>query len=372
VTASAQVDCDTLPSPVYGLGGSAAVPLIGAFAGALRHDADPTTVIFQAPGACIAMNALLDGAPMTGTATYWDEDGAAQTCTLPAEGQTADYGYMGVFPESCPGVSTVPETLGNFAGPVTTWNLIVPQASSQQSISSEAVYLVYGFGAESQAAPWTDEAQLFRRNPTSAALLAIAAASQLPPDRFLGTDVGTNQAMVTNLATSTNPEAAIGFVSGEVADAARGQVRTLAFQYTGQSCGYWPDSSATAFDKINVRQGRYWLWTNHRFYTILDEDGHIPNPHVARFIEAITGEAEPTSNLSPLDVIIESGTIPVCAMEVTRSGDYTDIEPYAAPAPCGCYYDFKATGASTCDPCATSDDCSTAAPVCRLGFCEER
>ena len=76
----------------------------------------------------------------------------------------------------------------------------------------------------------------------------------------------TNGRSVTLVATATNPEAAIGFVSGENADANRTTVRTLAFQHTEQRCGYWPDSTATSFDKRSVRDGLYWLWTTTHFF----------------------------------------------------------------------------------------------------------
>ena len=40
------------------------------------------------------------------------------------------------------------------------------------------------------------------------------------------------------------------------------------------------------------------------------------------------------------------------------------------PAPCGCYFDFKATGATACTACTSNGDCPTNSPVCRYGFCE--
>jgi hypothetical protein len=43
-------------------------------------------------------------------------------------------------------------------------------------------------------------------------------------------------------------------------------VRTLALQSRDQTCAYWPDSSATAFDKVNVRDGHYELWASSHFY----------------------------------------------------------------------------------------------------------
>ena len=366
-----EVACEDLPSPVYGTGGSAAKPLIASFATALAGDDAPLTVVYQAPGACFAIQAFIDSTPLTGTASYWDAEGNELLCTLPVEGVPIGFGYMGNTATFCPGVENAPTGVGDFPGPVTSWNFIVPIASSQQSISAEAVYLVYGFGAESQAAPWTDEAQLIRRSPTSGAQLAVSAASGLPSDRFRGEDARSNGNSVVLVSGSTNPEAAIGFVSGEVADASRAVVRTLAYQHRGQHCGYHPDSSATGFDKINIREGRYWLWAFHRFFARVDDAGSIQDPTVARFVGLVTGE-ESESDIDSLTLITENGTVPRCAMSVTREGDYTDLQPFNSEAPCGCFFEAIATGTTSCASCEQASDCSADAPVCRRGYCEAR
>ena len=79
-----------------------------------------------------------------------------------------------------------------------------------------------------------------------------------------------------------------------------------------------------------------------------------------RFIRLITGEAsEP--DVPSIQLIADNGNVPLCAMEVTRTGDYTPLVPYTPPAPCGCYFDFATTGESTCATCsprATAGSCS--------------
>src|SRR5690606_22119820 len=206
------------------------------------------TVIYQSPGACFGITTYVDGTPVTGTASYWDADGSEQTCNFPVLGVAPDFGMLGVQGTLCEGVDAIPDGIGEFPGPVTSWSLIVANASSQTSISAQAVYFVYGFGAAlGQVAPWTIDAELYSRNATSAALIAIALAAGIPPTKFKGTDVSTNQAMISSLAMSVNPEAALGFVSTEVADLNRDSVRTLAFQAEDQTCAYWPDSAATSF-----------------------------------------------------------------------------------------------------------------------------
>ena len=378
-TADAQTpDCSTISfvNPIYGTGGSAARPLIGSFAAAFRGDANPITIVWSDPGACFAMAALVGpaGTPqnITGTARYWDADGTEHQCIHSGAGVPADFGYMAAQPEACQGYSDgLPATIGNFVGPVTGWQFITHPDSNQSSISAEAAFLAYGFGDDSQAAPWTQEAFLFRRNSTSAALLAISAATTLPPDRFLGLDVVTNAAMITNVAGSTNANAALGFVSVEFAQANRATVKALAYQHFGQNCGYWADSTQTGFDKANLRNGRYWPWTNHRFFAPINSgSGAIVNASTARFVAAITGVAPPTPSVPNLEIIVADGTVPDCAMQVSRTEDYGALSSYAPPAPCNCIFDFYAVGETTCEECDNSDDCPNATDECRNGYCE--
>jgi hypothetical protein len=376
--ASAQdtVACNTLPNPVYGAGGSASVPLLTRVGSALRALDPPISVVYQSQGACFGITPYRDGTTISGTAQYFDETGA-RNCTLPITGITPSFGMMGTAGTLCSGVAEIPPGIGDFAGPVTSWSLIVPNASSETVISAEALYFVYGFGAvNGMVSPWTDQAHLWGRNETSAALIAIALGSGLTPARMasffdVAHDVRTNQRMVEQVIASGGiaPNATLGFVSSEVADAERDDVRTLAFQAFDQSCGYWPDSSATAFDKRNVRDGHYFLWSAYHFYAPVEEDGSISDPNTARFIGYFTGDVPVPDGLPLLDLIIENGNVPECAMQVWRDSDIGPLYSYLPDEPCGCYYDFVATGASSCETCSASDACEGTS-VCRFGFCE--
>jgi hypothetical protein len=369
--ARADGDCADLPNPLIGVGGSASKPLLAKIAPALRQAADPITLIYQSPGACFGITTYVDGTPVTGTASYWDADGSEQTCTFPVLGVTPDFGMLGVQGTLCEGVDALPEGIGEFPGPVTSWSLIVPNASSQTSISAAAVYFIYGFGAAlGQVSPWTVDAELYSRNATSAALIAIALASGIPPTKFKGTDVGTNQAMISSLAMSVNPEAALGFVSTEVADLNRDSVRTLAFQAEDQTCAYWPDSTATSFDKRNVRDGHYTLWSPYRFYAPVDAGGAITNPTTRRFIGFFTGAEAPPPELPLLDIIIDNGNLPQCAMQVWRDEEIGPLYSFQPDEPCGCYFEQRATGKTDCTACADDSGCGADAPKCRHGYCE--
>ena len=365
--------CATLPTPViYGLGGSATKPLFGKVASRLAAATTPSTIVYQAPGACVGINGLIANTVITGTANYWDVDGKEQACTLPLAGQSIDFVSMGNTALSCPGVAALPADIGDFVGPVNTYNLIVPTASSQVSISSEGAYFAFGFGQLGQAQPWIDDTQIFRRDANSAAQLFISLATGIPPEKFKGVDTKSNGGTVTAVATSIKPEAAIGFVSGEVADASRATVRTLAYQHKGQRCGFTPDSSATAFDKKNVRNGQYHIWAPIHFFARIDAQKKITNPEVAKFIGYFTGAAEAPSNVDILSLEIKSGNVPRCAMNVWRETDLGDLQKNVPDKPCGCFFESVATGATSCTACANDAACPSRAPVCRRNFCEAR
>jgi len=366
--ARADGECLDKPNPLIGVGGSASKPLLGKIAPQLLALDEPVTLIYQAPGACFGITTYVDGTRATGTASYWDADGTEQTCNFPVTGVDADFGMLGVQGTLCEGVDAIPDGIGEWTGPITSWSLIVPGDSSQTSISAEAVYFIYGFGAAlGQVAPWTVDAELYSRNATSAALIAIALAAGVPPTKFKGTDVGSNQMMISSLAQSTNPEAAIGFVSTEVADQNRDSVRTLAFQATDQTCAYWPDTTATAFDKQNVRDGHYSLWSPYRFYAPVDGGGKFTNPVTEKFVGYFTGAEPLPAELPLLDIVIDNGNIPECAMQVWRDDEIGPLYSRQPDAPCGCYYEFRATGETSCAEC--TDTCD-AGGTCRHGFCE--
>lgn len=364
------VECNALPSPIYGTGGSAMKPILGKVGAALSAATPPQTIVYQAPGACFGINSVAANTKLTGTASYWDATGKENTCDLPTLGEPVQFGNMGNSATLCPGVTELPADVGDYLGPVNAYSLIVPNASSQLSISANGAYFAFGFGAAGNVAPWVDETQLIRRDSNSAAQLFISLATGVPAEKFKGVDAKTNGNTVTLVSASPKPEAAIGFVSAEVADAARDRVRALAFQAKGQSCGYWPDSTPTSFDKRNVRTGQYWIWSPMHFFTKLNGDKTPVYPQAKKLIEYFTGESPPPSGVNMLEITVKSGAVPLCAMEVTRKGDLGPLESYAPAEPCGCYFDKTATGTTTCQACANDAGCPSGAPHCRFGFCE--
>jgi hypothetical protein len=406
-TVQAQSDptCASLGSDaapiVYGRGGSAAGVIIGRLAVEIKESSQPLTVIYKDDGACFAMASLVEGEKLKTTARYWERgpNGAIvqKSCTLPTqddEAPEASWGAMAQQATTCPGIDALPANVSDGLGPNSGFSLIVPNASTQQVISAEAVYYLYGFGPENpqhQVAPWNVPGAIASRKTTSAAGLLLAKAAGIPLSHPLyrsgvpgddQNDVKNNQGAVEWItakspAAVANPEAAIGFCSTETADANRGKVRTLAFQAAGQEYGYWPDSNATtSLDKINIREGRYYLWNPHHFFTKLDGNGGEPvDANTARWVGYLTGKVVLPDDLSWLDIQIEVGTVPECAMHVNRDEDVGPLYSYQPDEPCGCYFELKATGVApdSCVACTEENEkdvCPESAPSCRHGFCE--
>jgi len=376
------IDCADISggSPIiYGAGGSAQRPLIGAAASVLQSSSSPLFVVYKDDGgACTGIDALTGMGPatITGTASYFDTTtGARSTCTLPVAGAPVQFASMGNGPYLCP-LITDPSVVSNIVdvtGPISTVNVIVRNESSQQGISAEGLYLVYGFGPAGGVAPWInpDPSYYIRRNQNSYVQQYIGLATGLPATKFYGVDAGTNSNSVAWLVALSDPEAGISFCSGEVADANRDTVRTLAYQHFGQSAARWPDSSATAFDKENVRNGSYLLWGPGHFYGVEGStEGSYADANVGRLLDYLSGRAQPPGTTKSIqDVAIDNRNIPTCAMRVQRDTDLGPIYAYRPDEPCHCYFDFRATGATSCASCDASTPC--VAGTCRNGFCEE-
>lgn len=389
-------DAQNAAPRIWGRGGSAPNLLVGTLAVELQESSDPLVVLYKDDGACYAMDALVDNDPIVGKVRYWYRDATRKLqngeCTV-SEPRQASWGSMAQLADSC-GVE-LPANVYDGVGPISGFSLLVPLKSNQQAISAEAVYYIYGLGLgdpKYHVAPWTVPAAIGSRATTSAAGLLLAKAVGIPLEHTLyGVDQKTNNAMVVlanDQAGKGFAENSLGFASTETVDAARASVRSLAFQAQDQNRAYWPDSTSTSYDKLNIREGRYFLWNPHHFYARLDApNGKIPDANVRRWINILTkGEALPAGARSFLDVQIEAGNVPECAMRVKRDGDVGPLASYQPEVSCGCYYDTNVKGGSGvspehCEPCVNADGpelpgeakdatCPSETPYCRYGFCE--
>jgi hypothetical protein len=303
----------------------------------------------------------------TGTALFWDSTGTQQSCDLDASGTALDVAVSDVFAPSCSVM--LPAGVGDFAGPVEPAVFIAPAASTQKTISSNAAYFVFGFGAAGMVNPWNDESQLFVRNATASTQIVLGAAIGVPANRWKGIDAGSSGNVLTNVANAVSPQRAIGILMTDSADANRNIVRPLAFQPSSSSCGQLPDSTAGAFDKANVRSGEYPLWGRVHYFAHVGGGGAVVGAGAATVVGNLTGMSPAPAGFNELDVEIASHWVPQCSMKVTRTSEMGALAPFSPADPCTCYFEQKTTGATSCTSCTSDASCGSSTH-CHHGFCE--
>ncbi|HEX7601803.1 MAG TPA: hypothetical protein VF316_09365, partial [Polyangiaceae bacterium] len=319
---------------------------------------------------CVAWDAALNGTLLTGPASYWPGTTSETTCNMPAGGLTADVSISDIFASSCTALPNgLPKDVGDFFGPAQAMTFIVPKASAERSISAQAAYFVYGFGAQSGIAPWTDPANIFRLDDTSGTQRIIGAGIGVPASEWKGTNLNFSSKL--SAALTTAPPQAIGIFSVvNITDALRQQIHVLAYRHYGQTCAVYPDSNETSRDKSNVRDGHYTLWGPLHLSSRLDTGGFVKSPDAKRVVNYFTGITPPPSGLDLIETEALNNLVPQCAMKVTRSSEMGPLSPFNAQNACGCYFEQKATGQTSCSKCATSSECPPSAPACSFGYCE--
>jgi hypothetical protein len=183
---------------------------------------------------------------------------------------------------------------------------------------------------------------------------------------------GGSGEILTRVGGATNLDSTIGILASTELDDARDKVRGLAFQAYGQSCGYWPDSTSSAKDKLNVRIGKYDIWGPLHMYAAVDSKGK-PSDLVADFVDYVNG-AKPVSEADPLQIVkleVTKNLVPACAMQVSRNeelGDLMSVNPS-----CSCFYESQrlhgGDAFGDCKKCDDDSGCSNGLK-CSYGFCE--
>lgn len=368
-------NCVDLPRPVYVTGSSAAKPLLALLGQALTIANPPVTIVYRSQGSCVGVDAILHDTLLTGAganaASYWDAAGAEQKCDLDPAGNAVDVGVSDVFATTCYPGESVPDTINDFQGPVQTMTFVVPGGSTQQSISAEGAYFVFGFGNSSGVAPWEDETLVFQRGPTSGTQQMIAKALNVPAESWKGTLQSGSGGIVTALTTCAAPDSCLGILATDVAqtDVNLANLRILAYQHYDQGCGYFPDSDVLAKDKQNVRDGHYAIWGPLHILTHVSiASGDPVNPNAKKVIDSLIGVAE-VPNQDFIKVQWLNHVIPQCAMRVRRTEEVGPLSSLAPTKSCGCKYDALA-GKGDCATCSGPGDCPASAPACNFGYCE--
>jgi hypothetical protein len=384
--------CSSLPGNiVYIESGDTQENLLKVIGRKLRDTAN-ITLVYELTGSCgitsdmytnepIVGGALLDYIPSTAENPSWDPTQPEENCTVDPNGAAVAVGIAALFVETC-GLGDPPpgSGLALVKGPIQAYTFVVPTASDQHAIWAEEAYYAFGFGNANLLLPWNDQELMFIRPPSKSTLVATAANILVPPNDWHGVPENASEDVVTAVATSPTPEPTIGILGSEVYDADRSAgIKTLAFRTFGQTHAYYPDSTSTAFDKQNLRDGHYTLWSPTVYITPVDATGAPVNPAVAYLEDLVIGVAGATppgggTPINGLADVITVGLTPDCAMKVTRTSDGGPLSLYTPSTPCGCFFLSQIPGATPgatppgCTACTSSATCSGG--TCNYGFCE--
>lgn len=376
--------CDMLPTPiVYVAGPDSLIRVLQGVGAALYGE---ITVVYKGYPACYGIDDVVNSnkttpdpaEPDDHSATYWPGVGAPDTvCDLPWDGAgevVPDVAISDVFASTCKSYPNGLSGVADFQGPVMSYAYVVPPASNAKSISAEAAYFVWGFGAEAPylVPPWTDPAFLYHRDENSGSENLFAKVIGVDVTKFKGNSLNSTGVVTSSIqsASAADADKVLGMLNVNILDENHATLRALPYQHYEQSCGYLPDSAADKLDKRNVRDGHYPLWAPIHMYA-LASNGVPTSPSVKRFINLVLGTEE-IDGLDPiaLEATPPSHLIPQCAMRVSRTEDGGALASFSPPSPCGCRFEFLATGSTSCQACSTSDTCPAEAPRCSYGYCE--
>jgi hypothetical protein len=373
------------PNMIYLYGAADFGPLLQASQPSLSALPTAYRAVFQASSSCAGVNAVFGADPAVrtihnpdnpatgGWAFYYDAQGQQVNCLLDDDGDTVDVGVSDLYAETC-GVNTDPAATGvainQYLGPVVPFVLSVRATSPEQAISAEAAHMVFGLRGEpavgsglKNASPWTDPNAYFIRNASAGSTILTSLLIDVPRTGFWGIDRLSTENLRDSLLASTAIDSSIGILAIDFNDKNRGDLKALYLQAKGQRCGYLPDASATTFDKVNVRDGHYPLWGYVHLFAQA-QIGGAPNPAAEALVLLFSDKLDQRL----LDEVIGASFIPQCAMKVARTSEIGDFAERRGLA-CGCYFDFKTTGKSSCQQCESAEDCPGKHP-CNYGFCE--
>jgi len=357
---------------VYIVGGDAMLPFASRVAQAAA-DQGRATVIYSQGISCANIKALVNGEKLktaiSSVGFYYEPTAGADNlpvrrlCAM-GDDTVADVSISNAFATTCLTLPQgLPSSFRDVLGPVLVVAFGVPKVSTQTSISAEAAKLVFGVGGAGAVPPWTDPTAVHIRGPQAGVVVTPAPIIGVPVDRWKGNVQANamtlyNAMIAANTAGGETAEKTIGILASSDLDPRRDRLKPLAFQDVGQSCGYYPDSTEQAFDKANVRDGHYPIWSSTHFTLRVNAQGLPINARAGEVVDIMQGAA----TLSGLDIIqlyALGRVIPNCAMKVrkTSESEYTPFRPQNA---CGCYFDVQATGTTACKPCSSNADCADA------------
>jgi hypothetical protein len=377
--------CASLPNPVYLQVGDTQEPLIKALGQQLRASTvNPMTIIYKVSASCTNIDTMYNGTKLTTNASFipsatevpgWDPTMPSPTCGVNPAGVPVDLGNSTVLIGACT-KTPIPANIVAFQGAIQPYVFVVPKASSEQAMTAEEAYFVFGFGADDMLTPWNDPTFMFIRTTTQTTLVSMAANIDLLPGYWMGQQLGAVSDVVNAVSNPTltpaEAEKTIGIVGTDVYDQNRSILSSLAFRTFQQHHAYYADSTSGTKDKQNVRDGHYVIWSPTVYMAPVDSDGAFINPRAEYVLDLIANlPATPTPDFDPLATVISAGLVPDCAMKVSRSIEGGDLSLYSPSAPCGCFFESQVGSLSpSCTVCTTDVPCNGG--KCRHGYCEAR
>ena len=387
-------DCTTVatdPSTiVYVAGSSALRPLLKTLGPQLAAQAAPNnyTIVYLGSGSCDGVNGIVDGSfkiaagksPTYYPSTYTDPTQPEPTCSI-STATALDLGISDVFVPTCTGAAT-PANVGDFLGPAQAMAFVVPSASTQTAITAEEAYVLWGFGGTATSgsttltsSPWIDQTVQFKRPDSSGTKRILAGVIGVPFSKWKGTEKAGSGDVFNAVSTSTSPEATIGILGMDYLDQGnnRSSVKALALASYGQKYAYYPDSTQSARDKRNVRDGHYGGLGYAHLIAAVDSTGAATKPGPKYVIDLLTDKVAFPAGFDAVTVIgKKAGLVPQCAMKVKRTAEGGDLSPFDSPRPCGCQFEsLFGTPPASCVSCTSSSTCASGG-TCRGGYCEAK
>ncbi|MFT3692868.1 MAG: hypothetical protein QM831_06990 [Kofleriaceae bacterium] len=388
-------NCSDLPNPIYLQVGATQHNLMQSLGIKLRDNtAKPITLVWIEAGSCPNIDLIYHHNPANGITKpmnyippvsenpNYTPSTTPPTCTPPAAPFFPDIGNSALFNSACT-AENPPANVTLTEGPKQSYVLaMVRGATTTTAITAEEAYFIFGFGptllASMNAAimPWVDQMQLYILPTTKSTLLAWAFNLGIPAAKMKGNGFkadGTTPLDIPDIApallASPNPSAAMGIMGGEVYDAQRDKLTIMAFRAYHQYAAYYPDSTATARDKKNLRDGHYTVWSPTIWMQFVDGTNTPVKADADYVIGLIAGhDVTPAPNFAADEIVARVGLVPDCAMRVARDQEGGPLHLYKPTTSCVCAY--EATVATTsCQVCSATAACASG--VCRNGFCEE-
>ena len=371
-------DCSTLTNTVYMAGTTAVIPVIRLFGARLKKVGVTLLWNENSEGCSSAWNLTYPpppgGALSRDVYTQYTEDpnqpGKVYPTTCNSKlGQIPDLVINDVGFSSCSksyqgGGVFLPAGFAEFSGPVQGLVPIVASSYTYYNdITAEELQNLYVCGGKGGILTFTVSSSIFDYNCVNSGMRELFARGiGFPNAASLSPLVGqgcnntiTAETMVTNnVGPATSPDTTIGYTSTEFYDQYRNLVRGLKVRGVNQKLGYWPDSSMTSTDKLNVREGRYTLQGTLRLVAAVDGNGVPTNPAAKEVIDWFQGNPVDPSLQLPFDIneiYASGGVVPQCAMKVTKDGDLPVFKHYYPAQPCHCSYEILATGKTSIPGC---------------------